>query len=410
MAHLGNRSLPPYLSGGLDGKIHFHGPYGYLQTLPGLNPQEILNLFDTERKSTLNGILNAVRNSMHPFHGLLTTLKNLDPDSSLKELISDRGPVPDQFLEFFMMIQEHVYSHPIWKHPFLEKFTTSELTLEQMQAFARQFFNYSKNADQNVALSVGRFYTLIPGKRSGLSERISEITRHVLAQLIADEFHINSRRNGDEFPFETLSHPTTSVARYRDFMAALQIPFQKQDEAMTHGMADLVLVQRILAGGESFTELESLASVAAGHFWGTPELYAIFLRGVLHFAQKQSYPTRLRELEGFTFHSATDMSYALSFMLILFLHIHHNHPEETVKNVMNILLACKFNMLSDLHGIVFGETPTRLYEMEGHREYLVSDRRIELELSFARQKTLDDTVIQMDEYKDKKTTPFIFKD
>jgi hypothetical protein len=375
---------------------------------PGVS--SLLKDLKNERAVQLDALRHSTLDLDHPFHKVIRSLSRLAPESMERPFSIKRPLNLEEIISFQEEIQDHTMNHPVWSHPFLESFSSGDISPDAFRLFAPHFFNYVKNTSQTVALSIGKFYSLTPGHYGLLSERISELTRLVLSQSLTDEFSINHRNRDRNFEVMRLLNPHTNSSSYRQFLDKLNIPFPDQDIRLSHGMADTVIIMRLLAGSESFTELESLTSIGVNEIWGVSEFYSVILKGIKNFSEKQNTAFSENELEIFRNHSVYDLNYSLAFMLTAALHFHNDHPLVSVKNVINIVMASRYAMLSDLNRIVFDKESPRLYEHESHKQYLVGDRRIENELIIARQKLVEDTVININEYKDKKATPFVFKD
>src|SRR5215813_5411076 len=90
--------------------------------------------------------------------------------------------------QLFRRMHEHVMSHPVWIHPFFARMAEGDMTLKQLNVFARQYFNQVKNTRQCVALALGRFHTMIDRGEGKLSIIVSELTQLVLAGLLSDEY------------------------------------------------------------------------------------------------------------------------------------------------------------------------------------------------------------------------------
>ncbi len=376
----------------------------------GNSSAEILISLKQNRSEELLRIRQSLGSPEHPFHRVIGSLTQMAPENMEKPFSRQKPLNTEEIISIQEEIYNHIMSHPVWVHPFLLTFTEGKLSREAMQLFAAHFFNYVKNTSQSTALSIGKFYSLTPGHHGLLSERISELTRLVLTQSNADEFSLDHRNTHRNFDMMRLLNPHTNSSSYRLFLEKLGLPFSSQDIPMTHSLADSVLIMRLLAGSDSFTELESLASVGVNEIWGVPELYTLILTGIQKFSSHTGLSFTANELEVFRNHTKQDLSYSLSFMLVAALHFHNEQPVSSVKNVINIILAARYAMFSDLYRIVSEKEAPRLYEQETHKQFLVGDRRIENELIIARQKLFENTVVSINEYKDKKATPFVFKD
>jgi hypothetical protein len=175
---------------------------------------------------------------------------------------------------------------------------------------------------------------------------------------------------------------------YRQLFEGLGIPFEGQDVPLLAGVADNVLVQRLVAGDHAFTPLEALASVGLGMEWGVPEFFSLLLGGLVRFAWRTKTKLTRRHLHVFIAHVKYDVLHAVSVMLVTAFHMRCVEDRGTVKQAVNLLMSARFGMMTDLYAHVFAEPCVALRDLDLESQYKISDRRIEGLL--ARQRQLAD--------------------
>jgi hypothetical protein len=303
----------------------------------------------------------------------------------------------------FCELHEHVMAHPVWLHPFFVRFFDGDLMRDQMARFAQQYLNQVKNTRQCVALACGRFNSLSRLPFGPVNEVASEITQVVLAGLLADEYGIEStahRASGVELSARDLLDKTTHISLYRQLFEMLDMPREQQDVPMLHGVADNVLTQRLLAGSERFSELESLASVGLGMEWGVPAFFSYLLGGVLKYARRTATPWSPRHVEVLTSHVRQDVEHAISVMLVTAMYVRDDADIDAIKRATNIVMATRFEMMTDIHQHVFGEPCASLGEIGLAPRYRVGEERIADALTEARGRVDPAAVVAHAEYLD----------
>ncbi|TAN50110.1 MAG: hypothetical protein EPN26_10540 [Rhodospirillales bacterium] len=313
------------------------------------------------------------------------------PDNPLKAILDQLAPLglhpiaPEALKDLFLDLHDHVMGHPVWRHPFFLRVFEGRLTADQAGLFAVNYFNQIKNTRQCVALALGRFNGLMERPHGQASERVSELTQIVLAQLLADEYGVSTHAV-DGYPgMAQLFASTTHIVMYRQLFEGLGIPFALQDVPMLNGVADNVLTQRLLAGDPAFSPLEALASVGLGMEWGVPEFFTLLLGGLIRFAWKSNLRLNQHHLLVLTAHVKYDVLHAIAVVLATSFHCRNKEDVASVKNATNMLMASRFAMMSDLYRHVFKEDGPLLAETGLEARYTISDGRIVSALRRARQ-------------------------
>ncbi|MBF0167667.1 MAG: hypothetical protein HQL45_08540 [Alphaproteobacteria bacterium] len=329
------------------------------------------------------------KSQVHDFVRLIDQLKTAG--NPLKALLDQLAPLgllpvaPNDLKALFLDLHEHVMGHPVWRHPFFLRFFEGRVTPAQARSFAVNYFNQIKNTRQCVALALGRFHGLKERRHGQASERVSELTQIVLAQLIADEYGVSTHEVSGYPGMAQLFGSTTHIVMYRQLFEGLGIPFEQQDVPLLNGVADNVLTQRLLAGDPAFTPLEALASVGLGMEWGVPEFFTLLLGGMIRLSWKANLPLTQHHLQVLTAHVKYDVLHAISVVLATSFHCQTKEDVASIKNATNMLMASRYGMMSDLYRHVFADECPLLGEIDLEERYKISDGRIVSALRKARQ-------------------------
>lgn len=360
---------------GPDGRPLLPPEVHHLPQLLEMPAEDVLAAFKASQQADFIRIIDGLRESGNPLRRILDGLVPLGAPT-----------VDAQALKaLFLDLHEHVMDHPVWRHPFFLRVFEGRITQEQVARFALNYFNQIKNTRQCVALALGRFNGLMEPRHGQASERVSELTQIVLAQLIADEYGVSTHAV-DGYPgMAQLFGATTHIVMYRQLFEGLGIPFERQDVPLLNGVADNVLTQRLVAGDPAFSPLEALASVGLGMEWGVPEFFTLLLGGLIRFAWKNGVALDQHHLFVLTAHVKYDVLHAIAVVLATSFHCRDEADVATVKNATNMLMAARFGMMTDLYAHVFQETCPSLAEVGLDARYKLSDGRIVSALRRARQ-------------------------
>lgn len=391
-----------------DGSTHLPEAVHPMADLLELSTEQVLARFKESQQQDFSQIIGELEDPANPLHRMLHELRDIAARYPGNPFPQNRLFTTGALEELFLELHNHVMDHPVWRHPFFVRVFEGRFNTEQLTRFACHYFNQIKNTRQCVALSLGRFAGVMALPYGVLNERISELSQIVLAQLIADEYGVGSHEVEDYPSMAGLFQSTTHIVMYRQLFEGLQLPFEKQDIPMLHGVADNVLTQRLVAGSEAFTPLESLASVGLGMEWGVPEFFSLLLGGMIRFAKDNNVPLTRRHLHVFIAHVRYDVLHAIAVMLVTSFFVRGREDVDAIKNATNTLMAARYGMMSDVYRFVFDEPCGDLAEIGLAEQYQLRDRRIEAELRRARAAVADGTVVDVGAYRSKSTLPYLF--
>jgi hypothetical protein len=373
-----------------------------------LSAEQVLARFKDSQQQDFSAVIKELEDPANPLYRMLHELRDIAARQPGNPFPGNRLFAAGALQDMFLDLHNHVMDHPVWRHPFFVRVFEGRFTQPQLARFALQYFNQIKNTRQCVALSLGRFSGVMASPYGVLNERLSELTQIVLAQLVADEYGVGSHSVEDYPSMGGLFQSTTHIVMYRQLFDGLGIPFEKQDIPMLPEVADNVLTQRLVAGSEAFTPLESLASVGLGMEWGVPEFFSLLLGGMIRFARDHQVPLTQEHLFVFIAHVRYDVLHAIAVMLVTSFYVREARDIEAVKNATNTLMAGRYGMMTGLYHHVFGESCPTLAEIGLDPRYHLHDRRIEDELRRARARVANGTVEQTAAYRSRQETPYVF--
>lgn len=373
-----------------------------------LSAEEVLARFKHSQQQDFSTVIGELEDPANPLHRMLHELRAIAAGQPGNPFPHNRLFEAGALQAMFLDLHNHVMDHPVWRHPFFVRVFEGRFSREQLVEFALHYFNQIKNTRQCVALSLGRFSGVMALPYGVLNERLSELTQIVLAQLIADEYGVGSHAVEDYPSMGGLFQSTTHIVMYRQLFEGLAIPFEQQDVPMLPGVADNVLTQRLVAGSEEFTPLESLASVGLGMEWGVPEFFSLLLGGMIRFARDHDLPLTRRHLHVFIAHVRYDVLHAIAVMLVTSFFVRGDKDLAAIKDATNTLMAGRYGMMTELYIHVFGEPCPALAEIGLHPRYHLGDRRIEAALRRARAQVAEGTVQDAVAYRCRQDTPYVF--
>jgi hypothetical protein len=375
-----------------------------------LSAEEVLEAFRQSQIRDFTRVISDLEGEDNPLHrlfGEMQAIADAQPGNRFNDLDLFK---PGALQDMFMQLHEHVMGHPVWRHPCFVRIFEGDFDQSQLTCFALNYFNQVKNTRQCVALAQGRFSGFISLPYGSLNERVSELAQIVLAQLLADEYGVGTHSIEDYPDLADLLTSTTHIVMYRQLFEGLGIPFEQQDLPMLHGVADNVLIQRLLAGHPDFDLMESLASVGLGMEWGVPEFFSLLLGGMIRWAWRNEVALSQRHLWVFIAHVQYDVLHAISVMLVTSLFGHEENALHRIKQATNMLMSGRYNMMTGLYRELFEEPCHDITGIGLASRYHITDHRIEAALLAARQTVADETVADAAGYKAGRSTPFVFAD
>ncbi len=308
-------------------------------------------------------------------------------------------------------MHEHVMAHPVWLHPFFRRFFDGAMTRDQAARFLSHYLNQVKNTRQCLALVCGRFHSLAPLPFGRLNEPVSELIQVVLAGLLADEYGIEARApgHGGTLAIDDVINKRTHIVQYRQLFDLFGVAPADQDVPFLPEIADNVLVQRLLAGSDAFSELEALASVGLGMEWGVPTIFSLLLGGLIRHADREGLAWSPQHFEVLSGHVHQDSDHAVSVMVATALLVHGDEDIVALKNATNILMASRYAMMSAIYRDVFEAPCASLDELALAPAYHVGDRRIADQLLAARSRAATGEVSDRAAWSTGEQLPFVFR-
>jgi hypothetical protein len=155
---------------------------------------------------------------------------------------------------------------------------------------------------------------------------------------------------------------------------------------MLHGVADNVLVQRILAGDPAYDELEALASVGLGMEWGVPAFFSMIMAGIYKVARREGLALDPKSMEIWSSHVKQDVEHAIAVMIATSFYVRDKADEVRIERATNVLLAYRYDMMSDIYREVFGLICPKIAAIGLNPRHRPDNRRIEPLLALARRR------------------------
>jgi hypothetical protein len=378
-----------------------------LPNLCAMSAAEILAAYRASQFKDVKETLARVRSDAHDLTqeiGILKRYLAVYPNASFRRRLQT-----DAIERLFRRMHEHVMSHPVWIHPFFVRMAEGDMTLEQLNVFARHYFNQVKNTRQCVALALGRFHTMMDRGEGELSTILSELTQVVLAGLLSDEYGTGAHAHGGShssgassgspaLDIGQLFAPTTHPGLFRRFLDALGASADDYDVPMLHGVADNVLVQRILASDPAYDELEALASVGLGMEWGVPAFFSMIMAGIYKVTRREGITLDSKSMEIWSSHVKQDVEHAIAVMIATSFYVRDQADEGRIERATNVLLAYRYDMMSDIYREVFGLTCPKIAQIGLNSRHLPDDRRIKPLLAAARERIQPASVWRYKDY------------
>jgi len=366
-----------------------------LPNLCAMSATEILAAYRASQFNDVKGTLARVRRDARDLTqeiGILKRYLAVYPNASFRRRLRT-----DAIEQLFRRMHEHVMSHPVWTHPFFVRMAEGDMTLKQLNVFARHYFNQVKNTCQCVALALGRFHTMMDRGDGELGTIVSELTQVVLAGLLSDEYgtgahgHGNSHSHGatsssPALDIGQLFAPITHPGLFRRFLDALGASAGNYDVPMLHGVADNVLVQRILSSDPAYDELEALASVGLGMEWGVPAFFSMIMAGIYKVTRREGIALDMKSMEIWSSHVKQDVEHAIAVMIATSFYVRNEADEARIERATNVLLAYRYDMMSDIYREVFDLTCPKIAQIGLSPRHIPNDRRIKPLLAVARER------------------------
>ena len=227
----------------------------------------------------------------------------------------------NQARAFIHSVEEEILQHEAVHHPFLKRFASEKLTLDQIRTFGLQHY-------QLVKVFLNYMTNLLP-----------KIPDKDAADLFRTVFD-------DEFGQHTIfrSHP----ALYRNFLKALGL----QDEAwgrvnLLPEVSGFIEGHMELTRGKDF--LFGLGAVGPGHEFSIPTMFAYLVKGL-----KNNTSLTDEDIEYFTLHIIEDKEHAVVFNELISRHVESEEGQKRLRDGAMRSLALRKTFWDGLQRAVFG--------------------------------------------------------
>ena len=226
-----------------------------------------------------------------------------------------------QAATFIHALEEEILNHEAVHHPFLKRFASEKLSLEQIQIFGLQHY-------QLVKVFVNYMTNLLP-----------KIPDRDAADLFRSVFD-------DEFGQHTIfrSHP----ALYRNFLKGLGL----SDEAWGR-VGLLPEVSAFIEGHMGLTRgkdfLFALGAIGPGHEFSIPTMFSYLIKGFSHNTDLTE-----EQIEYFTLHIIEDKEHAVVFNKLISRHVETEEGQKRLRDGAMRSLSLRKTFWDGLHRAVFG--------------------------------------------------------
>jgi pyrroloquinoline-quinone synthase len=227
-------------------------------------------------------------------------------------------------LQFIQQLEEEVRAHPAVRHPFLKRFATEPLTVEQIQTFGLQHY-------QLVKVFVTYMTNLLPRFPDGAGNRF-------FGPIFNDEF-------GQWTIFR--SH----AALYRNFLKALGL--EEEAWGRVHLLPETAwFIQAHLELTRSEEFLIGLGAIGPGHEFSIPIMFNDLVEGFRRNTQLSE-----KELEYFLMHIEEDVEHAKLFNEAIAQYAPDEKGQEKVRQGTLISLSARKVFWDGLDRVIFEPTP-----------------------------------------------------
>ncbi len=224
---------------------------------------------------------------------------------------------------YIKSLEDEILHHEAVHHPFLKRFASEPLSLEQIQTFGLQHY-------QLVRIFVNYMTNLLP--------------------LIPDKDAANLFRTvfDDEFGQHTIfrSHP----ALYRNFLKGLGLPEEAWGRvAFLPETTQYIEAHKKLTRDEGF--LIGLGAVGPAHEFAIPTMFEYLLKGF-----KNNTDLSEEDVEYFAFHIVQDKEHAVVFNQLIVRHVATPETQQLLREGAMRCLAHRKTFWDGLYRAVFGES------------------------------------------------------
>src|SRR4029077_10033528 len=119
--------------------------------------------------------------------------------------------------------------------------------------------------------------------------------------------------------------------------------------------------------------------------WGVPAFFSMIMSGIHKVTSRERMTIDPASMEIWSLHVKQDVEHALAVLLATSLHVREPHDARRIEGATNVLMAFRYDMMSDIYRAVFGEPCEPLSNTALAPRYAFHDQRIWPLLSAARR-------------------------
>ncbi len=222
--------------------------------------------------------------------------------------------------KFFDQLEQDIMKHPALSHPFLERISEGEMTLQRARIFGTHYYYYSQHFYRFMAMVISR----IP----------DEITREPLL--------LNLFQGGGENNLE-LSHP----ALFRKFLEALGVEKSEIDsvEPLPEISVYMDCFWRICQDGNF---LEALGAIGPGTEMVIPHIFKKIVAGLIKLPELS-----INDLSFFDAHIELDIEHYAKIKEVILLHAAQKENQNLIKKGAYRILDARKIVWDGLERICF---------------------------------------------------------
>jgi hypothetical protein len=138
--------------------------------------------------------------------------------------------------------------------------------------------------------------------------------------------------------------------------------------------------------------------------WGVPAFFSMIMAGILKVARREGLLLDGPSMEIWSAHVRQDVEHAIAVMVATGFYVDDAADAARIENATNVLMAFRYDMMSDIYREVFAERCPTITETALEARYLLRDGRIEPLLAAARAQVRPGSVRNYEEYRSRRVT------